>query len=611
MNAQPDSRAADRRRGSGQALRQLHRRRSRQLSRSGAARSWASSARTAPASRRSSASCAACCGRAPAARWSPASTSRAIRSGVRERIGYMSQKFSLYRDLTVEENLRFFGGIYRVPRDELAERMRLCGRHGRAWRAREGAGLDARRRLEAAPGARLRHPAPPADPVPRRADVRRRADLAPALLGSHPRLAADGVTVLVSTHYMDEAEYCHRVALINQGRLIAIGSPDGTQAHGARRRASARRMRCARADARCASASAGRARLLASSAMRSTSSSTMPSEAFASCRPISPQGTCDRAASRRIAARASKTSSCSSSPPMRPTEAGGMKLAPAQGDRRQGSAADLARSAQPDDRAAMPFTQMFLLGYGVSLDLKHIPVCTFDREGSQHSQALLKRFQASHYFAIVATCRHYPELVARDRRGDCKLGIVIPPDFSERLNDSGTASVQAILDATDDNTANVAFGYAQAVVNGYSNEVQLDPGWTGRAARCSKFSRWRCNRGSGSTKISRAATSSFPALVADHHGAGRRAAHLADHLARMGARHDGAADLDAGEAERGDDRQAGALSGASGWLDAAFCLALAAFWFEVPFRGTFFTLVRHHHAVPRRGAGHRLSAFRC
>ena len=158
----------------------------------------------------------------------------------------------------------------------------------------------------------------------------------------------------------------------------------------------------------------------------------------------------------------------------------------------------------------LPFTQMFLFGYGVNLDLKHLPVCTFDREGSQLSQALFKHFQASQYFTIARNVKSYAEVVAAIDNADCGLAIVVPPDFSERLNDTGTASVQAILDGTDDNTANIAFGYAAAVVDGYSNDVAgvLDgpPG----QRRCSKSSRWWCSRASGSTKIWKAAISSFP-----------------------------------------------------------------------------------------------------
>ncbi len=145
---------------------------------------------------------------------------------VREHIGYMSQKFSLYRDLTVEENLRFFGGIYRVPHKKLAERMRfaidMAGLGGRekalvsrlagGWQQRLALGCAV---LHRPPILFLDEPTSGVEPTSRR----RFWELIHTL-------AADGVTVLVSTHYMDEAEYCHRAALINQGRLIAIGSPD-------------------------------------------------------------------------------------------------------------------------------------------------------------------------------------------------------------------------------------------------------------------------------------------------------------------------------------------------------------------------------------------------
>jgi ABC-2 type transport system ATP-binding protein len=145
--------------------------------------------------------------------------------GVREHIGYMSQRFSLYRDLTVEENLRFFGGIYRVPAKDLTGRMRfaieMAGLAGRehdqvaslagGWQQRLALGCAV---LHRPPILFLDEPTSGVEPASRR----RFWDLIHAL-------AAEGVAVLVSTHYMDEAEYCHRVALINRGRLIATGSP--------------------------------------------------------------------------------------------------------------------------------------------------------------------------------------------------------------------------------------------------------------------------------------------------------------------------------------------------------------------------------------------------
>jgi ABC-2 type transport system ATP-binding protein len=145
---------------------------------------------------------------------------------VREHIGYMSQKFSLYRDLSVEENLRFFGGIYRVQRKDLRQRMQfaidMAGLGGRektlvatlagGWQQRLALGCAV---LHRPPILFLDEPTSGVEPTSRR----RFWDLIHTL-------AADGVTILVSTHYMDEAEYCHRAALINQGRIIAIGSPD-------------------------------------------------------------------------------------------------------------------------------------------------------------------------------------------------------------------------------------------------------------------------------------------------------------------------------------------------------------------------------------------------
>ncbi|HLY56492.1 MAG TPA: ABC transporter ATP-binding protein [Stellaceae bacterium] len=145
---------------------------------------------------------------------------------VRGQIGYMSQKFSLYSDLTVIENLRFFGGIYGVKRSELGERIRfateMAGLAGRetalvstlagGWKQRLALGCAI---LHRPPVLFLDEPTSGVDPVSRR----RFWDLI------HD-MAADGVTILVSTHYMDEAEYANRIALISQGKLIALGSPD-------------------------------------------------------------------------------------------------------------------------------------------------------------------------------------------------------------------------------------------------------------------------------------------------------------------------------------------------------------------------------------------------
>ena len=151
---------------------------------------------------------------------------------VREHIGYMSQKFSLYGDLTVRENLRFFGGIYRVQQHAMAQRMAfamsMAGLEGRddalvatlagGWKQRLALGCAI---LHRPPVLFLDEPTSGVEPEARR----KFWDLI-------HQLAGDGVTILVSTHYMDEAEYCNRIALIDRGRLVAIGSPGELRTHG-------------------------------------------------------------------------------------------------------------------------------------------------------------------------------------------------------------------------------------------------------------------------------------------------------------------------------------------------------------------------------------------
>ena len=146
---------------------------------------------------------------------------------LRPKIGYMSQHFSLYPDLTVAENLELFGGLYGVPPRALRERMRwvvgMAGLEGRErWLSRELSG-GWKQRL--ALGAALLHdpevlfldePTSGVDPASRK----RFWELIYAL-------AERGTTVFVTTHYMDEAEHCHRLALVYRGRIIARNSPHG------------------------------------------------------------------------------------------------------------------------------------------------------------------------------------------------------------------------------------------------------------------------------------------------------------------------------------------------------------------------------------------------
>lgn len=123
---------------------------------------------------------------------------------------------------------------------------------------------------------------------------------------------------------------------------------------------------------------------------------------------------------------------------------------------------------------AMPLIQLFLYGYAVNLDIKHIPLCVYDRDGTQASQDLLKHFQATDYFNIVRGSQSYRDVVQQIDRGECTVAIVVPPQFTEGLQKTGRAQVQALLDASDSNTASIGMGYAQSIVQGYSAGVQME-----------------------------------------------------------------------------------------------------------------------------------------
>jgi ABC-2 type transport system ATP-binding protein len=144
---------------------------------------------------------------------------------IRRNIGYMSQKFSLYDDLTVEQNIDFFSGIYGVPKKRRPERkayvLKMADLEERSktttrllpggWKQRLALGCAI---LHEPPILFLDEPTSGVDPIARRAFWDLIYDLSEA-----------GQTIFVTTHYMDEAEYCHRLALINGGKIIAAGTP--------------------------------------------------------------------------------------------------------------------------------------------------------------------------------------------------------------------------------------------------------------------------------------------------------------------------------------------------------------------------------------------------
>ena len=145
---------------------------------------------------------------------------------IKRNIGYMSQKFSLYDDLTVEENIEFFGGVYGVSSEALPARrdyvLKMAGLEEKrntmtrllagGWKQRLALGCAI---LHEPPILFLDEPTSGVDPIARR-----------SFWELIYQLSSAGHTIFVTTHYMDEAEYCHRLALMHGGKIVALGSPE-------------------------------------------------------------------------------------------------------------------------------------------------------------------------------------------------------------------------------------------------------------------------------------------------------------------------------------------------------------------------------------------------
>jgi ABC-2 type transport system permease protein len=236
----------------------------------------------------------------------------------------------------------------------------------------------------------------------------------------------------------------------------------------------------------------------------------------------------------------------------------------------------------------MPLMLMVVLGYGVNLDIRHLRVLVYDREGSQASQDLLKRFQASEYFDVVGAARDYGQLEAAIDDGDCQFGIVIPHDFSQRLADGRPIAIQALADGTDQNTAQIAIGYAQTVIAAYAQQADADYFGRNRAGSVAAVIQleartWFNENLESKNFIVPGVTAIVMAVI------GTLLTSLT--IAR--------------EWERGTMEQLVSTPVTSleiitgklvpyfviGLIDTFICAALTVWWFEVPFRGSFAVLV--------------------
>jgi len=237
----------------------------------------------------------------------------------------------------------------------------------------------------------------------------------------------------------------------------------------------------------------------------------------------------------------------------------------------------------------MPLMQMGLLGYGVSLDIRRVPLCVYDEENSQVSRALVQRFVASGWFVLSHTL--HDERAVRDAmdRAACTGVVSIPVNFSRTLATTGNAPVQTVFDATDANTTNIAIGYAQGVIALVTADFQA---------------RWAAAHGIQPQTVG---SVDLEPRVWFNEGLDSRnfiiPGVVAVILALVGAQLTSltiSREWERGTMEQLISTPVTALEVMIGKLvpyfmiglfDAAFCLCAAIFWFQVPFRGSLGTLV--------------------
>ncbi len=121
---------------------------------------------------------------------------------------------------------------------------------------------------------------------------------------------------------------------------------------------------------------------------------------------------------------------------------------------------------------AIPLVMLLLFGYALTLDVDRIPTLIFDADNSPQSREVVDLFRASRYFQVLGLPRSYAVIEDQINRSECLLGVVIPSDFSADLNAGDRGKVQLLLDGSDSNTASIALGYADAMLQLHSLRLQ-------------------------------------------------------------------------------------------------------------------------------------------
>lgn len=339
----------------------------------------------------------------------------------RRRVGYMSQSFSLYGELTVRQNLELHARLYHLPVETRAERvarmLREFDLEDQADKRPEALPLGIRQRLQLAVAVLhepevliLDEPTSGVDPVARDGFWHYLIKLS----------RDDGVTIFVSTHFMNEAERCDRISLMHAGKVLAIGAP----AELARRKG---------ADSLEEAFVSYLQEAAGSATTAATPAADLPQHRPARDRSFDPF---------RLWAFARRETIEILRDPLRLTFA---LLGPA--------------------------ILMLAFGYGISFDVEDLPYAVFDQDQSIESRALLESFSGSRYFVEKPPAQSATELTTRLQSAEIVLGITIPPDFGQSLLGGKQPELRADIDGAMPFRAETIRGYLQGIAGSYLSDL--------------------------------------------------------------------------------------------------------------------------------------------
>ena len=441
-----------------------------------------------------------------------------VRTGAEEikrRIGYMSQKFSLYADLSVRENLEFYGRIYGLTDERLAERSRavqeltgigdrldqLAGTLSGGWKQRLALACALIHEPEV---LFLDEPTAGIDPVARR-------DLWDLLF----ELAGRGVTLFVTTHYMDEAERCTDVAYIHLSRVIVCGKPDQLKQLPTVTPAGMNRFEL---ETPHPTENLSKLRTLPGVADATLFGQTIHllidqrvtadqvrvhlglSESQSPIRPIAPSledvfVTLTRAHDRGTSGSRSRLSAEGPPKVVLPPTAGTAPPPSPPEERPRGPANEASKSQEAGPfwglkamllkefshirrepatiffMLVVPVMQTFIFGFAIQTEIDNIPTVIHDLDGRKASRELIDAFRNTRTFAIIDRVYDDDSFRRAIASGRAKVGLRIPPDYTERIMTGEQVQVQVLIDGSDSQVATTAMNAANLL--GTTRSIQL------------------------------------------------------------------------------------------------------------------------------------------